>query len=134
MLDRVAERRRAAQLARHYRDHEGLPIAEIAGRLGRPEATVKSYLFDPYGREGTRGEGALPGSVSLLRGANGAAERQGRCRRVLQALPSRRERAAMDRRADSRSDACTTGAVVDEPAVALSADRAGEARGPLRQA
>ena len=49
MLDRVAERRRAAQLARHYRDQEGLPIAEIARRLGRAEATVKAYLYDPTG-------------------------------------------------------------------------------------
>jgi hypothetical protein len=32
--DRVQERRRAAALARHYRDEEGLSIAEIARRLG----------------------------------------------------------------------------------------------------
>jgi len=44
MLDRVAERRRAAQLARHYRDQEGLSIAEIARRLGRAEATIKTYI------------------------------------------------------------------------------------------
>ena len=44
MLDRVRERRRAAQLARHYRDQEGLSIAEIARRLGRAEATIKAYL------------------------------------------------------------------------------------------
>ena len=49
MLDRVAERRRAAQLARHYRDHEGLATAEIARRLGRAQATIKSYLYDPTG-------------------------------------------------------------------------------------
>src|SRR5437016_3957881 len=49
MLDRVAERRRAAQLARHYRDQEGLSIAEIARRLGRADATIKSYLYDPTG-------------------------------------------------------------------------------------
>ncbi|MBV9413791.1 MAG: hypothetical protein JO363_02340, partial [Solirubrobacterales bacterium] len=49
MLDRVAERRRAAQLARHYRDQEGLAIAEIARRLGRAEATIKTYLYDPTG-------------------------------------------------------------------------------------
>ena len=44
MLERFAERRRAAQLARHYRDQEGLSIAEIARRLGRAEATIKAYL------------------------------------------------------------------------------------------
>jgi predicted transcriptional regulator len=45
-VDRVNERRRAAALARHYRDEEGLPIQEIARRLGRAEATVKAYLYD----------------------------------------------------------------------------------------
>ena len=49
MTDRVSERRRAAQLARHYRDQEGLTIAEIARRLGRAESTVKAYLYDPTG-------------------------------------------------------------------------------------
>jgi hypothetical protein len=34
-LHRVQERRRAVALARHYRDEEGLSIAEIARRLGR---------------------------------------------------------------------------------------------------
>ena len=47
MSDQVNERRRAAQLARHYRDQENLTIAEIARRLGRAEATVKGYLYDP---------------------------------------------------------------------------------------
>jgi len=49
MTDRVSERCRAAQLARHYRDQEGLTIAEIARRLGRAEGTVKAYLYDPMG-------------------------------------------------------------------------------------
>ena len=34
-VDRVQERRRAAALARDYRDQESLPIAEIARRLER---------------------------------------------------------------------------------------------------
>jgi AraC-like DNA-binding protein len=50
-LDRVAERRRAAALARHYRDVEQLSIAEIARRLGRAPATVKAYLYDPTGEK-----------------------------------------------------------------------------------
>ena len=47
MSDRVSERRRAAQVARHYRDQDNLTIAEIARRIGRAEATVKAYLYDP---------------------------------------------------------------------------------------
>ena len=46
-LDRVHERRRAVALAHHYRDEQDLSIAEIARRLGRAEATVKAYLYDP---------------------------------------------------------------------------------------
>jgi predicted transcriptional regulator len=46
-LDRVQERRRAAALARHYRDEEGLSIAEVARRLGRAQAAVNAYLYDP---------------------------------------------------------------------------------------
>ena len=47
MSDRVSERRRAAQLARHHREQENLTIADIARRLGRAEATIKAYLYDP---------------------------------------------------------------------------------------
>jgi predicted transcriptional regulator len=47
VLARVVERRRAAALARHYRDEERLSITEIARRLGRAEATIKAYLYDP---------------------------------------------------------------------------------------
>jgi hypothetical protein len=49
--DRVEERRRAAALARHYREQEGLPIAEAGRRLGRAEATIKAYLYDPTGEK-----------------------------------------------------------------------------------
>jgi hypothetical protein len=36
-----------AALARHFRDEEGLSIAEVARHLGRAEATIKAYLYDP---------------------------------------------------------------------------------------
>jgi AraC-like DNA-binding protein len=49
--DRVTERRRAVQLARHYRDAEDLSIAEIARRLGKSPATVKGYFYDPTGEK-----------------------------------------------------------------------------------
>jgi DNA-binding NarL/FixJ family response regulator len=42
--DRVHERRRAVALARHFREAEGLSIAQIADRLGRSPATVKAYF------------------------------------------------------------------------------------------
>jgi DNA-binding MurR/RpiR family transcriptional regulator len=40
-IDRVTERRRAVTLARHFREVEGLSIAQIAGRLGRSPATLR---------------------------------------------------------------------------------------------
>ena len=36
-------------LARHFREAEGLSIAQIADRLGRSPATVKAYFYDPTG-------------------------------------------------------------------------------------
>jgi DNA-binding NarL/FixJ family response regulator len=44
--DRVLERRRAVALARHFREAEGLSVAQIADRLGRSPATVKAYFYD----------------------------------------------------------------------------------------
>jgi hypothetical protein len=43
----VVERRRAVALALHYREAEGLSVAQIAERLGRSRATVKAYFYDP---------------------------------------------------------------------------------------
>src|SRR6516164_5546782 len=48
---RVLERRRAVALARHYREFEGLSIRQIADRLGRSQATVKAYFYDPTGEK-----------------------------------------------------------------------------------
>ena len=50
-VDRVAERRRAAALARHFRDTERLSIYEIARRLRRAPATVKACLYDATGEK-----------------------------------------------------------------------------------
>ena len=49
--DRVAERRRAVALARHFREAEGLSVAQIADRLGRSPATIKAYFYDPTGEK-----------------------------------------------------------------------------------
>ena len=73
--DRVDERRRAAALARHYREEENLAIAEIARRLGRAEATVKAYLYDPTGEKGARGQGPLRRGVPRLRRLHVAVQR-----------------------------------------------------------
>jgi hypothetical protein len=50
-LDRVVQRQRAVTLARHYREAEGLSIAQIAQRLGRAPATIKGYFYDPDGEK-----------------------------------------------------------------------------------
>ena len=45
--DRVQERRRAVAVARHFRESEGLSIAQIAQRLDRSSATINAYFYDP---------------------------------------------------------------------------------------
>jgi hypothetical protein len=85
MLDRVAERRRAAQLARHYRDQEGLSIAEIARRLGRAEATIKTYLYDPTGGKAravkARYRGVCRGCGATTAPRNGKGDAYAYCKR-----------------------------------------------------
>ena len=72
MSDRVSERRRPAQLARHYRDQENLTIAEIARRLGRAEATVKAYLYDPSDANKRPTESPQSGRLLVMHGRRSA--------------------------------------------------------------
>src|SRR5947208_11817032 len=85
MTDRVSERRRAAQLARHYRDQEGLTIAEIARRLGRAEGTVKAYLYDPIGEKArevkARYRGVCRGCGAPTSARNGKGDAYAYCKR-----------------------------------------------------
>ena len=90
MLDRVTERRRAAQLARHYRDQEGLSIAEIARRLGRAEATIKTYLYDPTGEKAravkARYRGVCRGCGAPTAPRNGKGDAYAYCKRCHEEL------------------------------------------------
>jgi len=61
--DRVAERRRAVALARHFRDAEGLSIAKIADRLGRSPATVKRTSMTRPARRRERSRPATKASA-----------------------------------------------------------------------
>jgi hypothetical protein len=79
MSDRVSERRRAAALARHYRERENLTIAEIARRLGRTEAKIKAYLYDPS--DANKRPTDQPAGATVL-GAPGHA-RTSICKRLL---------------------------------------------------
>jgi len=111
MLDRVVERCRAAQLARHYRDQEGLSIAEIARRLGRAEATIKAYLYDPTGDKAravkARYRGLCRGCGAPTAPRNGKGDAYAYCK----TLPSRRDCAAIDPGTGSRGDARMAGAL-----------------------
>jgi transcriptional regulator with XRE-family HTH domain len=82
-LDRVHERRRA--LARHYRYEEGLSIAEIARRLGRAQATIKAYLYDPTGDRArevkARDRGVCRGCGAPTAPRNGKGDAYAYCKR-----------------------------------------------------
>ena len=85
MSDRVSERRRAAVLALHYREEENLTIAEIARRLGRAEATVKAYLYDPSGEKARavkrRYQGVCRGCGAPTTARNGKGDAHEYCKR-----------------------------------------------------
>jgi hypothetical protein len=83
--DRVAERRRAVALARHFREAEGLSIAQIADRLGRSAATVKAYFYDPTGEKAravkSRYQGVCRGCGAYTQSRNGKGDAYAYCKR-----------------------------------------------------
>ena len=105
---RVLERRRAVALARHYREAEGLSIAQIADRLGRSPATVKAYFYDPTGEKAR--------AVKARYSACAAAAARTRSRATARATPTPTARRAIPARssgagpASAWSTRCLTGA------------------------
>jgi AraC-like DNA-binding protein len=106
--DRVTERRRAVALARHFREAEGLSIAQIAGRLGRPPATVKAYFYDPTGENAravkARHVGGCAAAVAPTRSRATA-----RTTRTRTARPATRARSGGAGRASAFSRRCAIG-------------------------
>jgi AraC-like DNA-binding protein len=84
-MDRVAERQRAVALARHFREAEGLSIAQIAVRLGRTPATVKGYFYDPTGEKAravkARYVGVCRGCGAYTQPRNGKGDAYAYCKR-----------------------------------------------------
>ncbi len=82
--DRVRERRRAVALARHYREFEGLSIAQIADRLGRSPATIKAYFYDPTGEKAravkARYQGVCRGCGAYTQPRNGKGDAYAYCK------------------------------------------------------
>jgi hypothetical protein len=84
VADRVVERRRAVALARHYREAEGLSIAQIAGRLGRSPVTIKAYFYDPTGEKArtvkARYQGVCRGCGAYTQPRNGKGDAYAYCK------------------------------------------------------
>ena len=84
VADRVVGRRRAVALARHYREAEGLSIAQIADRLGRSPATVKAYFYDPTGDKAkavkARYQGVCRGCGAYTQPRNGKGDAYAYCK------------------------------------------------------
>jgi hypothetical protein len=82
--DRVVERRRAVALARHYRQAEGLSIAQIADRLARSPATIKAYFYDPTGEKAravkARYQGVCRGCGAYTQPRNGKGDAYAYCK------------------------------------------------------
>ncbi len=85
VYDRVVERRRAVALARHFRQAEGLSVAQIAERLGRSPATIKAYFYDPTGEKAravkARYVGVCRGCGAYTQPRNGKGDAYRYCKR-----------------------------------------------------
>ena len=81
--DRVIERRRAVALA-HFREAEGLSIAEIAERFGRSPTTIKADFYDPTGEKARavkrRYQGVCRGSGAPTAARNGKGDAYQYCK------------------------------------------------------
>ena len=81
----MVQRRRAVALARHFRESEGLSIAQIAERLGRSPATVKAYFYDPTGEKAravkARYVGVCRGCGAYTQPRNGKGDAYAYCKR-----------------------------------------------------
>jgi transposase len=80
-LARVAERKRAVALARHYREVEGLSGKEIARRLGRSHATIRSYFYDPDATKASAVKERYRGQCESCGAATSGGDGPGRARR-----------------------------------------------------
>ena len=103
----MVERGRAVALARHFREAEGLSIAQIAARLGRPPATIKAYFYDPTGEKAravkARYLGVCRGCGAHTQPRNGKGDAYAYCK----ACHPGADRAALDSRASARVDDST---------------------------
>jgi transposase len=79
-VDRVAQRKRAVALARHYRDAEGLSGKEIAQRLGRSHATIRSYFYDPDASKARAVKARYRGACERCGSATSGGDGPGRAR------------------------------------------------------
>ncbi len=99
----------------------GAPLPRGRGPLDRPDRRParplagdgQGVLLRPDRREGAGRQGPLRRRVPRLRRLHAAAQRQGRRLRVLQGLPSRRDRAALDPRS-ACSTRCASGATATD--------------------
>ena len=110
VADRVVERRRAVALAEHYREAEGLSIAQIADRLGRSPATIKAYFYDPTGEKARAVKARYQGCA--------AAAARTPSRATARATPTRTARRATRARSSDagRAKACVTRCARGAPA------------------